>query len=210
VAIPIVRAGVPVVGLDHSAEILAIAHEKTGSLALNIQLHQADMRHFDLRRQFGLVYCPARAFLHLSDLEDHIACLRAVHRHLWSGGRFALNFFVPSIPVIASRLSATPYWEFKKEFVDPRTGHPFAVSHALLDGPFRQRVTAHHRYEEVDERERVICTEHKTSTLCWIWPREFMHLLARCGFEVEALYGDCDHTPFGPHSEEQVWVARRT
>jgi len=209
VAIPIAQAGVPVVGLDHSVEMLAIAWEKVVSLGLDIELHQADMRQFELGRQFGLVYCPGRAFLHLLEPEDHMACLRAVHRHLEPGGRFAVNFFVPSIPLIASHLSAMPPWEAKKEFRDPETGHRFVVSYALFYEPFRQRVTVHHRYDELDEKGRVVHTEYKTYTLCWIWPREFEHLLARCGFEVEALYGDFDRAPFGPHSQEQVWVTRK-
>jgi hypothetical protein len=33
--------------------------------------------------------------------------------------------------------------------------------------------------------------------------------LARCGFEVEALYGWFDKQPFDEKSTEQVWVARR-
>ena len=209
VAVPIAQAGVPVVGLDHSAEMLAIARGKAASLGLDIELHQVDMRHFHLGRQFGLVYCPARAFLHLLEPEDHMACLRAVQRHLQPGGRFAVNVFVPSIPLIAAHLSAAPPWELDNEFEDPQTGHRFIVSYALLYEPFQQRVTVRHRYDELDETGRVVRSEYKTYTLCWIWPREFEHLLARCGFDVEALYGDFDGTPFGPDSREQVWVARR-
>ena len=66
------------------------------------------MRDFQLGCQFGLVYCPARAFLHLLEPEDHIACLQAVRRHLRPGGRFAVSFFVPSMRLIASRLSTAP------------------------------------------------------------------------------------------------------
>jgi len=52
-------------------------------------------------------------------------------------------------------------------------------------------------------------TTRRGYTLCYIWPREFEHLLARCGFEVEALYGWFDRRPFDEHSAEQVWVARK-
>jgi hypothetical protein len=37
---------------------------------------------------------------------------------------------------------------------------------------------------------------------------EFEHLLTVCGFEVEALYGWFDKTPFGPASTEMVWLAK--
>ena len=35
------------------------------------------------------------------------------------------------------------------------------------------------------------------------------HLLALCGFEVEALYGWFDGQPFEDDSHEMVWIARK-
>jgi len=52
-------------------------------------------------------------------------------------------------------------------------------------------------------------TTRRAYTLCYIWPREFEHLLARCGFEVEALYGWFDKRPFDEQSKEQVRVTRK-
>lgn len=37
---------------------------------------------------------------------------------------------------------------------------------------------------------------------------EILHLLARCGYEVEELYGGFDYSPFDEESGEMVWVAR--
>ena len=40
---------------------------------------------------------------------------------------------------------------------------------------------------------------------------EVEHLLARCGFEVEALYSDYDKSPYGSKSPgELIFVARKT
>jgi len=40
---------------------------------------------------------------------------------------------------------------------------------------------------------------------------EVEHLLARCGFEVEALYADYDKSPYGTRDPgELIFVARRT
>jgi hypothetical protein len=38
---------------------------------------------------------------------------------------------------------------------------------------------------------------------------EIEHLLARAGYEVEALYGDWDRGPFVENGQEMIWVARR-
>jgi hypothetical protein len=42
-------------------------------------------------------------------------------------------------------------------------------------------------YHEWDEDGTLLRTIRRGYTLCYIWPREFEHLLARCGFEVGAL-----------------------
>jgi hypothetical protein len=39
---------------------------------------------------------------------------------------------------------------------------------------------------------------------------EVEHLLARCGFEVEALYGDYEKSAYRGTSGQMVWVARRS
>jgi hypothetical protein len=66
-----------------------------------------------------------------------------------------------------------------------------------------------YRYEQLDDEGFVVATRYRSFTLCYIWPREMEHLLARCGFEVEALYGWFDRRPFDADSAEQIWVARR-
>ena len=48
-----------------------------------------------------------------------------------------------------------------------------------------------------------------TFTLRYVFREEMARLLEGVGFEVEALYGDCERGAFGPTSTEQVWIARR-
>ncbi|MPZ49842.1 MAG: methyltransferase domain-containing protein [Dehalococcoidia bacterium] len=94
VTIPIAEAGAEVVGLDGSPAMLEIARRKAPN-SDNPRWVQADMRDFDLGRQFGLAIIPFRSFLHLLTPEDQLSCLGHVHTHLLADGRLALNFFVP-------------------------------------------------------------------------------------------------------------------
>jgi hypothetical protein len=73
----------------------------------------------------------------------------------------------------------------------------------------QQRIHARFVYEWVDGSGATAARRHRQYTLCYVHRNEMEHLLARCGFEVEALYGDFEGTAFGPESEEMVWVARR-
>ncbi len=44
-------------------------------------------------------------------------------------------------------------------------------------------------------------------TLRYFFRYEVEHLLERCGFRVEALYGSFDGTPLGDNSPEMIFVA---
>jgi len=97
VAVAVAKAGVEVVGLDLSPAMLAVARRKAAGL--NLTLVEGDMADFELGRRFGLVYIPFRSFLLLTSVEQQRSCLACVRRHLEPGGRFALNFFNPDLPL---------------------------------------------------------------------------------------------------------------
>src|SRR5262245_48031980 len=68
ILIPVAEAGVEIVGLDLSDDMLAIARRKVDALPEEvrgrIEIVRGDMRTFSLGRRFRLVIIPYRAFLH--------------------------------------------------------------------------------------------------------------------------------------------------
>jgi hypothetical protein len=46
-------------------------------------------------------------------------------------------------------------------------------------------------------------------TMRYFFRFELEHLLARSGFEITALYGDFDATPFADNSPEMIFIAVR-
>jgi len=214
VSLRIAREGVPVVGIDTSVEMLAAARAKLqGEPELRLRLVEADMRDFDLadaKGGFGLVIIPARAFLHLTTTEDQVACLTNVRDHLREGGLLALNFFVPDVELIAAhRGKLGQVVTFQSSFTAPDSGNEIEVwghrQYRVHDQFIDQRFV----YHEWDAEGELLRVTRRGYTLCYVWPREFEHLLARCGFEVEALYGWFDKRSFDEESSEQVWVARK-
>lgn len=214
VSLPIAREGVPIVGIDSSVEMLQVAREKLAKEPdLPLRLVGADMRDFDLpdlKGAFGLAIIPARSFLHLTSVEDQIACLANVHEYLREGGLLALNFFVPDIDLIAAyrgRLGRSV--SFRYTFASPDGEHEIEVWEYRQYHVHQQFIEQRFVYHEWDANGVLQRTTRRGYTLCYIWPREFEHLLARCGFQVQALYGWFDERPFDEESAEQVWVARR-
>jgi ubiquinone/menaquinone biosynthesis C-methylase UbiE len=215
VAIPVAQAGIEVVGIDSSPAMLEKFHARLPELPSavrdRITLHVADMREFDLGAdRFTLVYCPFRAFLHLLTVEDQLAALRNVHRHLQPGGRFAVNFFNPSVTIIARSLTShgraiRPI----QEYTHPDTGNTVIVHLTSRHDVVEQIIRDFRVEEEIDGTGRVLQRTYKPLTLRWIYRYEFEHLLARCGLEVEALYGGFDRRPFADDLDELIWIARK-
>jgi ubiquinone/menaquinone biosynthesis C-methylase UbiE len=214
VSLPIARAGVPVVGIDSSVEMLAVAREKLAREPdLPLQLVQADMRDFDLpdaKGKFGLALIPFRAFLHLTTPADQMACLTRAREHLHQGGLLALNFFTPDVDMIAAyRGQLGRAVSFRHTLTAPDAGNEIEVWEYRRYRVHEQLIAQRFIYHEWGQDGALVRTTRRGYTLCYIWPREFEHLLARCGFEVEALYGWFDRRPFDENSAEQVWVARK-
>lgn len=212
VTIPIAQAGVEVVGLDSSPEMLAVAQRKVVQLSPEvkekIRLLEGDMRDFSLDERFGLIMIPFRSFLLLTTVEDQKQTLRNIHRHLRPGGRLALNIFVPDLGIIAAHSS--PLGEplkRMKEIKDPETGHWTIIWETRHYDQNRQIIDNFFIYDELDEAGVVVKRIYRPLKLRWVYRYEMEHLLDLCGFQVEELYGDFDQRPFDENSREMVWVA---
>jgi SAM-dependent methyltransferase len=215
VSLPIARVRVPIIGIDSSAEMLAVARQKMEAEdpRLPLRLVQADMRDFDLpdsKGTFGLAIIPSRSFLHLTTMEDQMTCLANIHDHLRDDGLLALNVFVPDVETIsAHRGKLGQVVSYDCRFTSPDSGNEIEVWEYRQYRVHDQHIDQRFVYHEWSADGTLLRTARRRFSLCYIWPREFEHLLVRCGFKVEALYGGFDKRPFDEKSTEQVWVARR-
>jgi SAM-dependent methyltransferase len=189
VAIPVAReTGRPVIGIDSSPAMLALAGERAAAAGVELDLREGDMRELDLTEPAGLVYCPYRALLHLHGWSEKRRVFERVAAALRPGGRFAWNAFV-----------------FSHEFAARHDG--FASRHGRLweycefsQGDSRIDVTAFVGEPGADPH---------TVSLWWCTRSEWEGLVDVAGLEVEALYGWFDRRPFDDSSEEFVWIARK-
>ena len=204
VAIPIAQAGVRVVGLDQSAAMLGRAREKSAGLD-NARWVEGDMREFDLPERFGLFFIPYRSFQHLLTVDDQLGCLRCIHRHLVPGGRLAIDIFNPDVVKIAEWLTSKR-GSLQRRAIPPsaRVAWETHVYHTV-----DQFVESTFIDDKLDGDGVVISRLYRDLKLRYIFRYEMEHLLARAGFEVEALYGDFFGGAFEDSSSEMVWVARR-
>ncbi|AFZ67278.1 class I SAM-dependent methyltransferase [Deinococcus peraridilitoris] len=95
VTVYLARRGVDVTGVELSGGMLQRAHERAASSQVQPRFVQGDMRDFDLHEQFELVIAPFNALMHLYTMQDQLAALQCVRRHMAPGGTFAFDLYVP-------------------------------------------------------------------------------------------------------------------
>ena len=182
ISIPIaLRTGRPVIGIDSSSAMLALARENAAEANVAIDLREGDMRDLDLVEASDLVICPYRALLHLPTWSDRRRVFERVARALRPGGRFAWNAFV--------------------------FDHHYA---ARYDGKWQDEPKRHFtQYAPGDNRVDITLEGGPTLSLWWVTRSEWNALMDVAGLETAALYGWFDRRPFDDASREFVWVARK-
>jgi SAM-dependent methyltransferase len=211
VLIPTARAGVEIVGLDASPPMLDACRRRLSAEAPDVQrrasVQHGDMRAFDLGRAFRLATIPFRPFQHLVTVDEQIACLAAVRRHLAPGGRLVFDLFNPSIPVLARPVDGVE--------LDPEPAFTLPDGRTVVRW---HRIVARDLTTQVNRVELIYYVTHPDGRqerlvhsfpMRWLFRFEAEHLLARAGFAVEHVYADFDRSPFGSkYPGELIFVAR--
>jgi SAM-dependent methyltransferase len=213
VAIPLAREGIRITGIDASPEMLARARLKGEGLD-NVEWREGDMRTFDLGEQFGFAYIPAGTFALNLMVEDQAACLERLRSHLAPGGRLAFdlgNFDIVDAARWLGERRGTYFRNPARDYTHPETGRK-VLSYASSEyRPSEQVWTQNRMQDELDEDGTVVRREYGRPMAVRQFHRyEVEHLLARCGFEVEALYGDYAKSAYRGSSGLMVWVAKRS
>ena len=207
VAVSIANAGLDVLGLDSSAAMLDVARHKTKELANGsgqLSLVHADMRDFSLATSFSLAIIPFRGFLSLLTVDDQRRALENIRRHLEPGGKLVFNIFVPDLNMLVQE-GDVPY--HFRDVTDPDTGTRLVLWHQSKYDNHDQIIDARLIVEELDGEGTVARRSYRDFQLRYVHRWEMHYLLELCSFQVEALYGDFDYSPFDENSAEMVWVA---
>lgn len=193
VAIPLVEAGVPVVGVELSHAMIARLREKIDDERLPVV--QGDMTTTRVGEGFALVYLVFNTISNLLTQDEQVACVRNAARHLRPGGRFVVELWVPQLRALPAGHGATV------EVSEP--GYLLADTYDTL----RQLVVSHHVRFDPDlgggREARITRSPHR-----YAWPSE-LDLMARlAGLELEHRWADWDRSPFTADSRSHVSVYR--
>jgi SAM-dependent methyltransferase len=187
IAIPSALAGANLIGVDSSAEMLAVCAQRAQEAGVEARL---DLRVGDLRRPpvdevVPLVTCPFRAYLHLGDDGERLEALRAARELLRPGGRLVFDVFTPSREDVEETHGR---WIEREPGIEERADWDLAAQTLTLSVRGTQG--------------------ESTMTLWWVEPERWHSLLSEAGFKVLACYGWFDRRPYSG-GEDSVWIAGR-
>ena len=212
VLIPTARAGIEITGLDASSRMLDVCRrrlaEEPADVQRRVRLVEADMRDFVVNATFALATLPFRPFLHLLTVEDQLACLASIRRHLHEGGILILDVFNPSLDFLVNQPIGEEFGQ-ESEFTTPDGRRVVR----------RQRRVGHDAVRQVGQYELLYDVTHPDGraerlvhafALRYLFRYEGEHLLARAGFDLETVYGDYDRSAYGSkYPGELIFKARK-
>ena len=187
IAVPIAEAGIPLIGVDSSPEMLAVARAASESAGVSerIDLRLGDLREPPVPERVPLVICPFRSLLHMETENEKLRALRAARGLLEPDGRFVFDVFSPS-----------------RDDIEETHGRWLEREPGILERADWNEGT---RTLSLSLRVGDVIT---TFGLHWLSAPEWLRLLDEAGFEVEALYGWFDLRPH-EGEEDLIFVARR-
>ena len=220
----IARAGINIVGLDNSADMLALARAKLDhnpKIAARVTLIAGDMTNFEIPNsqpqipnstlphshtptpQFPLIIVPFNTFMHLLTAADQLAALQCARKHLRPGGHLVLDLTNP-IPAYADPPHETLTLEraFRDDTRD-LTIHQFSTLRIDRSAQIAHIVYYYDSLASDGTLKRALVP----FTLRYTFPAEMSLLLDRTGFKFAHLYGDYSETSFDEDSERMIVMA---
>jgi SAM-dependent methyltransferase len=208
ISLPLVRAGVRLVGIDRSAPMLARAGRRAGAGAGGrrrgadrLRLVRGDIRALPFGSgEFQMVLAPYGVLQSLLRDRDLSAGLESVARVLAPGGLFGIDL-VPDVP----------HWREYRDQVRLRGRAPGGAQLTLVESvrqhPRRRLTTFEQRYVE---RRGGRVREHRFTLMFRTLPvGRMLRRLERAGFAVEAVLGDYRGRPWDDRADAWIILAAR-
>lgn len=211
-AIPLAEAGLEVTAIDSSPEMLQLFRDKLSSQPMAIQsrisIKQAKMHSFDVPESFSTVMC-CDAFFHNLTIDHQLSCLHCIASHLIPDGCFVFNIPNPTIGFLSHAASSEgKVFKKRNEYPLEDTNDTILVEQAQDANLSEQTITTSLRFKRFDSRRNLIEAEESSWTTRFTFRYEAVHLLYRCGFEVESLTGNYRGAPVTENSQ-LVFIAKK-
>ena len=192
IALPLIRAGVNVSGIDISEEMVAKMRAKSGGSDVDVTM--GNFADVDVEGRFGLIFIVFNTLFALGSQDEQLRCFRNVAEHLADDGAFVVEAFVPDVTRYERHQTVSV------EEVDSDT----VMLDASRHDPVAQRVDSQHVVL------RATGIELYPVSIRYAYPAE-LDLMARlAGLELRHRWGGWHNEPFNSESKFHVSVYARS
>jgi SAM-dependent methyltransferase len=180
--IPMLEAGLPVQGFDHSESMLARCRQAADARGLNATLRRMRFQEFAYDERFAAIVSPVGTFTLIDDFAEALAVLRRFHDHLKPGGRL----FVDLMPLA---YLTSPTSHHVRSWTTPG-GEQLTITSSRLElDLLRQRKVTLDRYDRWRGGKLVESELEMLATRLW-GLQEFELTLQEAGFAEISVCGD--------------------
>jgi SAM-dependent methyltransferase len=189
VALALSQLGVPVSGIDISADMIDQLHRKPASAPIETAV--GDFATTVVAGEFSLVYVVFNSITNLLEQSEWVQAFRNAARHLGPAGRFVMELEVPDLRRFPPGSVARPFE------VGPRH-----LGFDTLDLASQQGVS-HHYYFVEDQVGRF------DSPFRYAWPAEVDLMAEMASMKLRDRFADWDRSPFTGDSRKHISVWER-
>jgi len=200
VTLPLARAGIKVTALDISRELLLQLRNKCKKEKLKVEILEADMRDFNLGKQFPLVIIPFQSIQELTSPSDHERTFKTVRKHLAAGGRFLVS--THNTVLVSSKPSKL---QMIGSYIHPKTKNRLEFWLSRKSNPKKHIGTAIQVYKEYNKAGKMVSRLVFRNSYYVFGKGEFEGLAKKTGFKIKNIYGDYSHKPFSQKSQYRIF-----
>jgi SAM-dependent methyltransferase len=189
IALPLVKRGVKVKGIELSKAMVAELRKKESGSAIEVTI--GDMISTRVEGSFSLVFLVFNTIDNLTSQDAQVACFENAAAHLMPGGRFLIETQIPPMQRI-------PFGETKRAFA-------CSPDHWGIDvfDFATQRYSSNHIWIEGASHNQLAIPFRYT------WPAELDLMAKIAGLELEFRWSDWRRAPFTGVSEKHISVWRK-
>ncbi|MFH1729908.1 MAG: class I SAM-dependent methyltransferase [Pseudomonadota bacterium] len=173
-----------------------------------VRLLKRDMRCFDLKQKFDLVFIPFNSFLHLYTYQDASKFMESVKKHLAKKSYCIIDVFNPEPKFLANASKKERKFKNQKTggyIFKTDSGLKFRLYEKGVYNKKNQILENNWRYLFLDQAREV----NKSLNLRMYYPQELNALLAFNGFRIIHKFGDHNETGFNSDSMYQICVCQK-
>jgi SAM-dependent methyltransferase len=188
-ALPLVRRGLTVHGIEGSAEMAAVLRGKQGGHSIPVAV--GDFSEISAGRDFTLVILAINTIYALPSQDAQVACFRNAARHLRPGGHFVIEAWVPDIGAFRNGNAVRPV-QISGEHVELEVAEIHPADQTMLT------TKLHFSNEGV----RLIPANHR-----YAWPAELDLMAQLAGLRLAHRWENwqCDEFRDGSTAHVSVW-----